>query len=104
MHCRVAQPVGGAWGRLVIVHGYGEHVGLSLHGQFAQWMAARGVAREAFDQLRHEALANGPGAGLSGGGKSTWSDLESFLAAHDTATEPSRRGCPCGSWVTAMAG
>lgn len=53
---RSVTPVETAWGRLLLVHGYGEHSGRYRH--FYYWMAERGVACHAVD-LRGQGRSSG---------------------------------------------
>lgn len=53
---RSAVPVGEAWARLAVVHGYGEHSGRYAH--FFEWMAGRGIACHALD-LRGQGRSSG---------------------------------------------
>jgi lysophospholipase len=59
LYRRSILPNGSAWGRLVIVHGYGEHSGRYQH--VMRWFAARGVACHAFDQRGHGKASGRPG-------------------------------------------
>jgi len=56
LHYRAVKPAGEAWARLVLVHGYGEHLGRHLH--FLRWLAERGVECHALD-LRGHGLSQG---------------------------------------------
>lgn len=51
LHYRSVRPDGGAWARLVLAHGYGEHLGRHLH--FLRWLAERGVECHALDFRGH---------------------------------------------------
>jgi lysophospholipase len=48
---RSVAPAGTAWGRLGLLHGYGDHCSRYLH--FFRWMAERGVACHAIDFRGH---------------------------------------------------
>lgn len=51
LHARQVRPAGEAWARLVLVHGYGEHLGRHLH--FLRWLAEQGVECHALDLRGH---------------------------------------------------
>ncbi len=51
LHCKMARPASGAFARLAIVHGYGEHA--ARYGHFMRWLGGQGIASNAIDQRGH---------------------------------------------------
>jgi len=72
---RAVKPAGDAWARLVLVHGYGEHLGRHVH--FLRWLAERGVACYALD-LRGHGLSQGV-RGYVGRWEEYLDDFQAFL-------------------------
>lgn len=77
---------GGDAGTVVLVHGYGEHVG--RYGAFASWLAGRGFRVAAFD-LRGHGESPGRRGHISSFGEYL-EDLDAFLG-HIQREVPSRR-------------
>jgi alpha-beta hydrolase superfamily lysophospholipase len=102
---RSVRPASGAWARLGLLHGYGDHSGRHLHAM--RWLAGRGVVCHALDFRGH---------GLSEGRRGyvrRWEeyldDLDAFLATDELRPSPSE-GAPFllghshGALVLAAAG
>ena len=79
---RSAIPIGEAWARIALVHGYGEHSG--RHSPFLLWLAERGVEGHAVD-LRGQGRSEG-----RRGAVARWDDYLGDLAAflHEISSAP----------------
>lgn len=92
LHSRSVRPAGDAWARLVLVHGYGEHLGRHLH--FLRWLAERGVECHALD-LRGHGLSQGV-RGYVSRWEEYLDDFQTLLAQCDLS---SKKSCDLPSFV-----